>query len=120
MGKRRQQDSPRITLPTAAVLRKMLEDPTGTYYGLALAEAVNFPSGTIYPILARLEAAGWVHSSWENADPVIEQRPRRRLYKLTGSGAQAARQTLQHVNSLVSLPTLKPVPDTTVAGNAQA
>jgi hypothetical protein len=55
----------RITLPTAAVLRQMLENPAADHYGFALAEATSFPSGTIYPILARLETAGWLASFWE-------------------------------------------------------
>jgi hypothetical protein len=59
----------RITLPTAAVLRQMLENPTADYYGFALAETTSFPSGTIYPILARLETAGWLASFWEHGDP---------------------------------------------------
>src|ERR1700716_2624823 len=79
----------RITLPTAAVLRQMLENPTADYYGFALAEATSFPSGTIYPVLARLETAGWVASFWEEGDPAELERPRRRMYRLTGAGAHA-------------------------------
>ncbi len=51
-------------------------------------------TGTIYPILARLEAAGWVVSDWEAIDPAEEGRPRRRLYYLTGAGALQARVAL--------------------------
>jgi PadR family transcriptional regulator, regulatory protein PadR len=69
----------RITLPTAAVLRQMLENPAADYYGFALAQATSFPSGTIYPILARLEAAGWLASFWEQEDPAELERPRRRM-----------------------------------------
>ena len=39
-------------------------------------------SGTLYPLLARLEAAGWFTSEWEDVDPSEVGRPRRRLYKL--------------------------------------
>ncbi|WP_241251211.1 PadR family transcriptional regulator [Candidatus Protofrankia californiensis] len=72
----------------------MLENPSADYYGFALAEASGFPSGTIYPILARLEAAGWLSSYWEEDDPVKLERPRRRMYRLTGHGATAARDAL--------------------------
>jgi len=92
----------RITLPTAAVLRQMLEDPTGEHYGFALAEAISFPSGTIYPILARLETAGWVVSDWEQGNPSDLERPRRRMYRLTGAGAHAAREALSKAQSLLN------------------
>jgi PadR family transcriptional regulator, regulatory protein PadR len=94
---------PRITLPTAAVLRMMLADPTAAFYGFALAEATRFPSGTIYPILARLEAAGWLVGFWEEADPVTLGRPRRRMYQLTGVGAHAARQALAAAQHLLGV-----------------
>ncbi len=94
MAGRSQQAGPRMTLHTLAVLQAMLEDPTSAHYGLEIANAVNFPTGTIYPILSRLEKAGWVSSTWENVTPSEEGRPRRRLYTLTGSGAYAARQAL--------------------------
>ena len=84
----------RITLPTAAVLRQMLENPAADYYGFALAEATSFPSGTIYPILARLETAGWLTSFWEQGNPAELERPRRRMYRLTCAGAHAAREAL--------------------------
>ena len=45
---------------------------------------------TLYKALARLERAGMLTSSWE--DPGFaesEGRPRRRLYRVTPSGAQA-------------------------------
>ena len=94
-------------MPTAAVLRLMLQDPTGSFYGLALAEASGFPSGTIYPILARLEAAGWAQSFWEQEEPTVLERPRRRMYQLTGAGAHAARTALTAAQRALGIP----VPD---------
>jgi PadR family transcriptional regulator, regulatory protein PadR len=93
----------RITLPTAAVLRQMLENPTADYYGFALAEATSFPSGTIYPVLARLETAGWLASFWEEGDPAELERPRRRMYRLTGAGAHAAREALTTTQRLLGV-----------------
>jgi len=46
--------------------------------------------GTLYKALGRMEEAGLLESRWE--DPAIagaEGRPRRRLYHVTGLGAQA-------------------------------
>ena len=45
--------------------------------------------GTLYKALARLEEFGLLASCWEDA-AAPEGRPRRRLYELTGAGAQAA------------------------------
>src|SRR5215468_5760791 len=89
-----------MTLQTIAVLQAMLEAPTHAHYGLQLAGKTHLPTGTIYPILARLEKAGWVSSTWEARDPSELERPRRRLYLLTGSGAQAARSALADAHRL--------------------
>ncbi|WP_406464547.1 helix-turn-helix transcriptional regulator [Streptomyces sp. NBC_01622] len=87
--------TPRMTLQTQLVLRALLEDPARQRYGLELCELAGLPSGTIYPILARLEQVGWLESSWE--DPAVheaEGRPRRRFYGITQDGAEAAREAL--------------------------
>ena len=49
-------------------------------------------SGTIHPILARLEGLGWLESRWEDIDPATEGRPSRRFYVLTPDGTVAARR----------------------------
>jgi DNA-binding PadR family transcriptional regulator len=71
-----------MTLPTQLVLRVLLEDPTRELYGLQICEAAGLPSGTIHPILARLENAGWLASRWEEVDPSERGRPRRRYYRI--------------------------------------
>ena len=84
----------RMTLPTQLVLRALLEFPTRERYGLELGQAAGLPSGTIHPILARLERAGWLVSQWEDAEPREQGRPRRRYYRLTPDGAEYARDAL--------------------------
>ena len=87
----------RMTLQTQLVLRALLEDPAKQRYGLELCELAGLPSGTIYPILARLEQVGWVDSIWE--DPAVHEevgRPRRRFYQITQDGAEQARSALAH------------------------
>lgn len=88
--------SPRMTQPTQAVLRALLADPTKQMYGSEVCLQASLPSGTIYPILARLEREyGWLESEWEDADiSIAEGRPRRRYYRLSADGAQAARIAL--------------------------
>ncbi|WP_231626691.1 PadR family transcriptional regulator [Streptomyces apocyni] len=85
----------RMTLQTQLVLRALLEDPAKERYGLELCELAGLPSGTIYPILARLEHVGWVESTWE--DPALHEgagRPRRRFYRIAEDGAEHARDAL--------------------------
>jgi DNA-binding PadR family transcriptional regulator len=77
-----------MTLPTQLVLRAMLADPTQEMYGLQISQAAELASGTIHPILARLETCGWLESRWEDADPKKMQRPRRRYYRLTRDGVE--------------------------------
>ena len=84
-----------MTLPTQLVLRVMLEVPAAELYGLAIGERAGLPSGTVHPILARFEQAGWLSSRWEDdIDPHHEGRPRRRYYRLTTDGVELARNAL--------------------------
>jgi DNA-binding PadR family transcriptional regulator len=74
----------RLTYPTALVLQALLD---GRHHGFDIMEATGLPSGTVYPILRRLDAEGCVRSRWEK-DGVArkEQRPPRRYYELTAGG----------------------------------
>lgn len=42
-----------------AVLQVLMHRPV---YGLEIIRATDLPGGTVYPMLARLEAEGWVTS----------------------------------------------------------
>lgn len=65
-----------------------------TLDGLDLIRATGLPSGTLYPLLERLQRAGWVEARWEELNPVAAGRPARRYYRLTAEGAAAARSEL--------------------------
>src|SRR4051812_21236995 len=84
----------RLTTTVAKVLRVFLEDLEEPRYGFQLMRLAGLPSGTLYPILARLEAAGWIEGQRELIDPAVEGRPARRHYRLTAGGAIAARREL--------------------------
>jgi PadR family transcriptional regulator, regulatory protein PadR len=86
--------SPRMTIPTQLVLRALLAEPTRERYGLDIGDEAGLPSGTIHPILARLEGVRWVESRWEDVDPRAEGRPARRYYRLTSAGVEYARSAL--------------------------
>ena len=88
-------DEPRMTMATLKVLRVLVEDLDAEHYGLAISQETGLPTGSIYPILARLERGGWLTNSWEGIDPAIAGRPRRRFYRLNGVGAVKARRALE-------------------------
>jgi DNA-binding PadR family transcriptional regulator len=83
-----------MTIPTQHVLEVLLEDAERERYGLEIGEAAGLRSGTVHPILARLEGYGWLVSRWEDVDVRAEGRPARRYYKLTPDGVAAARAAL--------------------------
>ncbi len=90
-----------MTIQTLALLSAMLADPCGEWYGLELSRVSGVSTGTLYPILARLEGSGWLVSCWEAIDPSLEGRPRRRLYRFSGVGADAARLAVdEHLTRL--------------------
>ncbi len=87
--------APRMSTQTLAVLALLMANPTDEWYGFELAERADIKTGTLYPLLARLERQGWLRSSWEDIDPRVAGRPRRRLYVLTPEGATAASEHLR-------------------------
>lgn len=94
---------PRMTMTTQLVLRALLADPGREMYGLQICTEAGLPSGTIHPILARLEHEyGWLTSRWEDIKPQDEGRPRRRYYRLTEDGAERARLALAQARTPVS------------------
>jgi PadR family transcriptional regulator PadR len=90
--------APRITLAVATILRVFLEAPDTERYGYDLMKETGFSSGKIYPLLARLQGAGWLTVVDEDIDPVVAGRPRRRGYRLTAEGTRIARLELAKLN----------------------
>jgi len=88
---------PRMTTTTVLVLHALVEAPETERYGLEVMAMTALPSGTVFPILARLEGLEWLESGWEDIDPSVAGRPRRRYYRLTHEGSQAADAALARV-----------------------
>lgn len=65
--------------------------------GSLIATMSELPSGTLYPILTRLEEAGWTKSKEEQSGS------RRKLYKLTPVGARGAKEEAAKWQSLVAV-----------------
>lgn len=82
----------RLSTTTKLVLEALLAEES--LYGLEVCRATGLATGTVHPILARLERARWVTSAWESVDPSAVGRPARRYYRLTPEGAQAATRAL--------------------------
>jgi PadR family transcriptional regulator, regulatory protein PadR len=89
-----------MTIPVAKVLSALLAEPDAERYGLDLMKLTGLPSGTLYPVLHRLQGAGWLNADWEAIDPTVEGRPARRYYRLTPQGAAEARQALADLHAL--------------------
>jgi PadR family transcriptional regulator, regulatory protein PadR len=82
----------KLTAALERVLRAFLTDPSEYRYGYDLMRAARLPSGTLYPMLARLQEQGLVTSEWESRpDGQAEGRPPRKYYRLTAEGARVAR-----------------------------
>ncbi len=78
----------RLTQSTALVLAALA---AGHRHGFSIMEATGLPSGTVYPVLRRLEGEGAVSSMWEGEEAAkAAGRPRRRTYDLTPHGHGAA------------------------------
>jgi PadR family transcriptional regulator PadR len=87
-----------MSLQTLRVLELFLENPTQQLSGAELHQLCGIASGTLYPILLRLESAGWFVSEWESIDPASAGRPRRRLYRLTSTGLKRASEVFASFN----------------------
>jgi len=83
-----------MTIPTQLVLWALLTEPGRELYGMEITQSAGLPSGTVHPMLARLERLGWVTSRWEDIDPREQGRPARRYYRLSPTGAESARAAL--------------------------
>lgn len=88
MTKRRQSPA------TQRVLAVLRESST-PIWGLQIIKETGLPSGSVYPILARLESSGILRSEWES-EP---SRPgaRRRIYIINSLEAEAPDGTTEPV-----------------------
>lgn len=89
----------RMTMATQLVLRALVAELDRERYGLEICRLAGLPTGTVHPILARLERAGWLLSYWEDIDAREHGRPRRRYYRLSRDGAQHAQNALARAHA---------------------
>jgi PadR family transcriptional regulator, regulatory protein PadR len=90
-----------MTYQTALVLEALA---AGRHHGFDIMDATDLPSGTVYPILRRIEEEGLVRARWEREHVARrEQRPARRYYELTPAGVErlaAARTRFRAMEAL--------------------
>ena len=86
----------RLTEATLCVLRAFVSAPDRKLSGAQIGRETGMGPGSRYPILKRLEEAGWLEGQWEDIDPCQAGRPRSRLYGLTQLGREEARAALQN------------------------
>jgi PadR family transcriptional regulator, regulatory protein PadR len=71
------------------VLAALLDAGDRWSHGYELAQLADLKSGTLYPLLIRLEAQGYLEAEWQ--PPLERGRPPRHAYRLTENGVQFAR-----------------------------
>lgn len=114
----------RVTRATLDVLEALM-GPDEELYGLRIAQNAGRKVGSVYPILARLEEAGWVESSWEREERG-DRGPRRRFYRFSPEGLETARTLLTERRGAVrqrtaeGTPARKPHPVTESASDWRA
>jgi PadR family transcriptional regulator len=96
----------RMTLTTALVLQAIAR---GHRFGFEIVDVTGYPTGTVYPVLRRLEHAGFVRSEWERERVASrDARPQRRYYEITAAGTRALASALEPMRALGGLRPLTP------------
>ena len=73
-----------------ALLAALLEARQRWSHGYRLASLTGIRSGTLYPLLIRLEAQGFLEAEWQQ--PAASGRPPRHAYRLTAAGQRLAQE----------------------------
>ena len=101
------RSDPRLSHQTLRVLKVFIEGPREGLAGSDIWKSQGLFTGTVYPILLRLETAGWLKGSWEKETAEELGRPRKRLYQLTPLGYNKAREALAALDVQVGRPAWK-------------
>ncbi|WP_082072101.1 helix-turn-helix transcriptional regulator [Pseudarthrobacter chlorophenolicus] len=100
----------RLTPATALVLEALLS--ADSVWGLHIIRSSGKKPGTIYPILDRLENAGWVVSEWDMTQ--ARRGPRRRYYRLLAEARPLAQKYVKAQREKLT-PITRPSPVTAEA-----
>lgn len=87
-----------LSLAAVTVLKAIAD---GARYGFDIMDVTGLPSGTVYPILGRLEEGSLVRSRWEKqATAIRQQRPPRRYYDISAAGHRALATGVEYYRTL--------------------
>lgn len=90
----------RISRETLLLLEKFVARPALWQYGYELSRETGLKSGTLYPILMRLERYGLMEARWVATEDGV---PPRHTYRLTPHGLEFARSKLAEPSSALFL-----------------
>ena len=89
----------RLTGTTQQILGALVAHPTRDHHGTEIRADTGLSAGSIYPVLARLEALQWLDSGWEAPAERLQGWPRRRYYRLNQQGLAQIRGALPSATS---------------------
>jgi PadR family transcriptional regulator PadR len=90
----------RLSSQTLKVLGALISSPRDELSGSEIGRMTKIASGTLYPILLRLERSKWLESRWENDNPSTLGRPRRRFYRVTPLGEKNAKEAFRELEPI--------------------
>ena len=95
-----------ISLAAVRVLKAIAD---GIPYGFDIMDATGLPSGTVYPILGRLERQELVRARWEAVSIARrDKRPPRRYYKATAAGVAVLNEQVARFRAVKPIRALAP------------
>lgn len=65
------------------------------FYATEIAEILSVSYGSVIPLLMRFEKMRWLEIEWENIDPRVEGRPKRKYFGLSEVGITKAKQLVR-------------------------
>lgn len=84
----------RHTFTTVQVARVFVRSPDAEHWGAEVIDLTGSEPGSIYPILNRFEASGWIEGEDEPLG-YDHPGPRRKLYRVTESGLTEMRAMVE-------------------------
>jgi PadR family transcriptional regulator, regulatory protein PadR len=87
---------PNASRQTHLLLAVLLEQPRTWRHGYALAKETGLKSGTLYPLLMRLNDQALLDARWKESDQ--PGRPPRHMYRPTAAGLALARELQTDAN----------------------
>lgn len=97
---------PNRSAQTKAVLSALSAAPDEWRYGYDLCKSTGIKSGTLYPLLVRLNEQGFLEAEW--IPPEFAGRPPRHAYRLTPAGRALAAE-YENEPATAMQPALRPL-----------